>query len=187
MNSIKYGVPINAIVSYPSTWQIEDIEKQLFSFKKVLSLLVHPGSSFTHMNSYDYARIYFLSRQTVKDQRKYKEIREYTYSDDIEHQIQPELFDLFKDRTIVNDGVSVQVLNATDQPGLATEVANMLENGGYNVVSVESADPQSSRVVITGESKTSDAITQLFKFPVKKKSGVSIADITVILGNNVLK
>lgn len=78
-------------------------------------------------------------------------------------------FDLFvrkymADSTMVNEGVSVGVFNATDHPGIGADVARIVTNMGGNVIFVTNTDNTLGKTIVTSSksSLTSQRLIQVF-------------------------
>lgn len=104
----------------------------------------------------------------------------------------PDRSDLFKDKKIREESLSIEVLNATEQSGLAQRVAKLFDKSGGRVVRIADApQKQESCRIITSKSLTSYTfrwIKSLYSCPVEQVgNGEARADITVILGENYWK
>jgi hypothetical protein len=104
---------------------------------------------------------------------------------------EPERGDLFKDKKMREESLSIEVLNATEQSGLAQRIAELFEKSGGRVVRIADApQKQENCRIVTSENPTSYTfkwIKQLYHCPVEMENGEARADITIILGENYWK
>jgi len=94
---------------------------------------------------------------------------------------------LLTDNEISNENVTIQVINATDIPGLGGNVAQILSLMGANIVEVSTAlnaQDNSKIQYYGGQTYTLQKIAGLLGFPVSKLSTQPIANIVITLGGN---
>jgi LytR cell envelope-related transcriptional attenuator len=92
---------------------------------------------------------------------------------------------LLTDTAISNENITVQVINATDTPGLGNNVSQILSLMGANIVDVSTASTtqNNSKIQYYGnESYTVTKIAKLLQFPVSKYTTQPIANIVITLG-----
>lgn len=83
---------------------------------------------------------------------------------------------LFADREIVQENISIQVVNATDVSGLGNRLARFITNMGGTVVSVTSGSvpEEKSMILIRGKrSYTLERLSTVFGFPIESFVSVS--------------
>ena len=96
------------------------------------------------------------------------------------------------DRT-VNAQIRVEVLNGTETRGLATTVAKMLSERGFNVVRIDNADKQDyseTRVIAYCDDETKvAALSRVFSHGTlyHENGGSSEADIAIIVGQDFIR
>jgi Na+-translocating ferredoxin:NAD+ oxidoreductase RnfG subunit len=97
--------------------------------------------------------------------------------------------ELFRDELFVSENVSIQIINATEIPGLGKELERMIVNRGGNVVAVTSSRDQLSNSVVQyeDESYTVKKIMSLFRMQGEKISEQKIADVIILIGNDYMK
>lgn len=187
-NSIFLHIPLDGeIISEDG--EINDVKTQLLSAKTVFSVFFsNPSFHLLQMNSYDFIKLYFWAKQVPKRNIQEKTIQSISSYKDNNFELNTILSDLFGDQDIINEKTSVEVVNATGINGLGGKVSQMLENTGFDVVSVSSTDTnQSSAIFLTKTSNSSKSllkIQNLFPFEAKG-SEQGIADIRILLGSDV--
>lgn len=171
------GIPIDAIIETK-----KEVE-ELFTYPNYLSFLSRfSKTKLQDMNGFDYFRM-ITSVTGINNKDKRSEA--LRISDGEFSLSQEELFDIFKDSDVIHEGLGIEIINATDLNGLAGGVANILKPLGVNIVSLSSEDVvQGSVVKARKKSMTSSKIAHLLKIPVVVEEPSSIADITIILGQD---
>lgn len=188
VSSMKAGIPLNGAVVLPADYHIGAIEPDLLSYGKAISVITNGKAKLYHLNEYDLLKFVFLAKQVKNEQKKFAVINNYTHNTEIQQQIKDQLYELFKDSTVINEQVSIEVVNATDTSGIATQVSQMLENAGYTVVAVDSDDAQLSSIhTAVEENESTRNLAKIFRFPQKAKQKVPIADVTVVIGADALQ
>lgn len=94
---------------------------------------------------------------------------------------------LFVDDTIFAENISIQIINASDQPGLGRRLERILKHLGANIVAISSArqEEEISTIQYYGEiSYTLEKFKKLLNFPMKQIERKTIADIVIIIGND---
>lgn len=101
---------------------------------------------------------------------------------------QDTLYNVFKDTRIINDQLSIEVVNATSQEGLAGGVGQIIKNTGGNVVSIASAnDLKVSKLMASEKSPTLMRLSHILGIePEIDENFSSISDIQIILGESFL-
>lgn len=101
---------------------------------------------------------------------------------------QEELFDIFKDADIIHEGLGIEIINATETNGFAGSVASILEPIGVNIVSLSSEEKAAnSSIKVRATSKTAKRISHILEIPIVQEEPSSIADITIVLGEDFEK
>jgi len=94
---------------------------------------------------------------------------------------------LFKNDTLISENVSIQVINATGKPGLGQRLGRILTNIGANVVSISTSNTtqhQSKIQYFGSTSYTVEKLKKLLDYPVERVDKETIANITIIIGEN---
>ncbi|MFI5265433.1 MAG: LytR C-terminal domain-containing protein [Candidatus Levyibacteriota bacterium] len=97
-----------------------------------------------------------------------------------------QLYDIFKDPVIINEQVSIEIVNATSVQGLAGSAAQVLKNAGCNVISVTSGDIENfSMIVANSSSVTLTRVSHVLGIPFKiDPSFHGITDMRIVLGQD---
>ncbi|HSA83567.1 MAG TPA: LytR C-terminal domain-containing protein [Patescibacteria group bacterium] len=101
--------------------------------------------------------------------------------------VDQQLNNLFVDDTIFAENISIQIINASDQPGLGRRLERILEHLGANIVAISSArqEEEISTIQYYGKiSYTLKKFKKLLNFPIKQIEKKTIADIVIIIGND---
>lgn len=183
--SINTGVPLHAAIQITGA---ESEIDQLLQLRSAIGLLVSGDLKLTQLNEWDILRIAYEARKVPSENRVLKDIKNYVHDRSIISQIDHELYELFRDPEVINEQISVEVINATSMSGLASSVAKMLENGGYTVVSIRSSDPAKSSIQTNSpDTITAYHIQKIFDFPVTPLGKNAVSDIRVIIGDNAVE
>ncbi len=93
---------------------------------------------------------------------------------------------LFTDNAIVDENLTIKIINATGQSGLGSRLERVISNLGGNVVSVEtgaSLEPI-SRIQYGSDSYTLHKLKSLLSFRLEEMDRRSIAQIIIIIGKD---
>jgi hypothetical protein len=96
---------------------------------------------------------------------------------------------LFIDKRLQDEELDIEVVNATETPGLGNKFAEYISNSGGTVVLVRTSKEKSkeSLVKYTNDSYTVDKLSKLFNFRKEKLEDVdSISDILIVIGEDSL-
>jgi len=109
-------------------------------------------------------------------------------------QVQELAHEIFSDPYLQEEAAKIEILNASNNSGVASEVSKMLKSYGYNVVKIGDSDQQKEESVIYDYTNAKKAFTTQFlsnrlsaeveKQPKKTSSDI---DITILIGNNYHK
>lgn len=161
--SMKVGLLVDGVISGNN-----------ISFPPPVALIFSSsGNKLSNVNSFDIGKIILYS--------KTYETKHLDFSDD-------NVKNLF-DRGILEDKISVEVINATDVNGLGSNFSSALKNTGFNVVSVDSEE-RATKSVLSGIDPSSSTIKRLsnslgIKISDKHKSPT--ADIKVMIGEDLFR
>ena len=181
VNSILIGIPLEGEIIQNADDVYSHPSQQYFSIVNMFSTVARQGQySFRDMNLYDAIKMYIVAKGVSNTSISEQSVAKIPIDNSI-------LFDLFKDPQVLNQKTSVEVINASNTQGFASRVAQMLTNGGYNVVSVLSAeDTPHSKIIY--RIKPNDSLTHLFNifpFPHSYKDETYISDVTIVLGEDI--
>lgn len=124
----------------------------------------------------------FLMAKTVSP----KDIREKEIPKSLTEVQRDEIFfSLFQDEKITQEGITIQIINSTQEQGVGNRFARLVSNIGGNVVLVSSGSENiNSGVYSSVTSYTSRRLSEALNFPgIKGKIG-DISDITIIIGSD---
>lgn len=94
---------------------------------------------------------------------------------------------LFKNEVIEKENQTVEIINTTDATGLGGRLARLITNMGGNViqVSTENNSQKNSVILYKGEKTyTVEKLSKVLGFKIGEMSRQSIADITIIVGED---
>lgn len=184
-NSVELGVPLDGRVKASEN----SFTKESFpSLSVFLASFLRPWIyGYDGMTSFDAAKVLQSSMGVSKKDIVEKKI---SYKDGVIHGLsESELYDIFKDSTLIDEQKSIEVVNATSKEGLAGNVGILLKNTGGNVVSVSSApDQEKSTIVAQLPSETLTRISHILGItPTILDTFSSISDIKIVLGRDFAK
>ncbi len=184
--SIRTGVPLHG--AFKITDPNADI-RDIVTVKGVVQLILRNDIKLIHLNELDALRIAYAAQKITTENTTVREIKNYVNDRSIISQIDTELYELFRDPQIINERISIEVMNATTTSGLATAVAHMLENGGYTVVAIRSSDIQKNSSIQTQltDPVTVQDIKKIFRFPETSLPKNAVADIRIIIGEDAIE
>lgn len=167
-------IPIDAKTS--STLEIES--KNL---KPSLLKMMFDFRNQKEVNFVDLFRLFIFS-QTIKE-NTISQILISQYSD--KAKVDSIISAFFVDPRIQDEKLNIEVINATEVYGLGNKLANLISNTGANVVLVSTGDLKKVSLIEYSEpSYTVDKLSKILKFKKIKVSKKSLADITLIIGDN---
>lgn len=184
-NSFKtelyYSIPIDGVTKDKGSITPDDF----LSVKTLIFSFLRPGMfSYEKMNSIDVFKFINASLGVPQEQRKTYSLQ-ISKTDEISGMSSSEMFDVLKDTAMVNEAISIEVVNATSVDGLGGRVAQLINNSGGNVVSVTSDDNTSGSLISSqNTSQTVARLSHLLQIPIILKPAASTADIVVILGED---
>lgn len=184
-NSVELGVPIDGHVKAGEN----SFSKETFpSLSVFIASFLRPWIyGYDGMTSLDAAKVL---RSAMGISKKDIVEKSVSFKDgEIEGLSESELYDIFKDSTIIDEQMSIEVVNATSQEGLAGNVGILLKNTGGNVVSVSSApDKEKSSIVAQSPSVTLTRMSHILGItPTIQENFASISDIKIVLGRDFAK
>lgn len=171
------GVPVDGFFVEESF----DFNKENITSNLLLMLPKYKDSN-TNLTILDITRLYLFSR-TVQ----VSEIGEETVSMGMDALELGNIISNFSDPEIVEEKKSIQVINATDTPGLGSRLANLITNMGGNVILVTSQDLQDKSVIeYSGErGYTVNRLKGILRFNVAEAKEKSVADVIITIGEDV--
>ena len=169
----KMSVPVDAYITSSS----DSLSKKSFFTKSILTLSKHE----TNLTIIDLIRLGLFS--SGFDSEK---INEVTLSKEDTNKLSTLVQDLFKDQSVIDEKISIQVTNSTPTQGLGNKVANYITNIGGSVVLVKSTseEEQRSKIYYFEKSYTAEKISKYLNIPLEKTEKYGIADVIIILGKD---
>lgn len=137
----------------------------------------------TNMTLVDVARLAFIAKKTSPNAITNEVITTPVNDVATENTIKK----LISDEAIIGENKSVQIINASNQPGLGGRLEYVISNMGGNVVSVTTSHSKISESSISyfGESSyTLEKLHNLLGYPIQKLSKETLADIVITIGEN---
>lgn len=180
--SVYYGVPIDGVVEHAN-----DVSPDKFlSFNNFIMQFLMPFT-YQNMNSIDMLKFLNASFGLSHGQRKTYRLH-LLKNGEVSGLSQSDLLDILKDPDIINEAISIEVVNATSVDGLAGEVALLIKNTGGNVVSVTSQNSEGTSSISTNsDSITVERFSHLLQIPVLRSRGSATADIVIVLGEDFVR
>lgn len=170
------AVPIDSSVSSEAiTVDRQELSQDMFN------LLLSLRDKDTDLTSIDVFRLFLFSRGVAQEDVAEEILQSYSLAD-----IQRATLNNFLDTKVIEEKLQIEVVNATDVPGLANRLANYITNMGGNVILISTAD----RVVGESEIKyfgertyTVSKLKRLLGFKdIKENKKNSISDVIITIG-----
>ncbi|RJQ24412.1 LytR family transcriptional regulator [Candidatus Parcubacteria bacterium] len=178
---MEIGVPCDGLLVYTNARDAKGFEN-IVTFTSVVNMIFSKKNyQLENMNTLDLVKVYFYLK-SVSDNNFYRFKYDFRKSESLK------MYDLFKNDLIINDKLSLEIINSTSINGLGTNFSEMLKSAGYSVVFVSSSEEKSlSKIIyrVDGNSVTLKYLRNFLNIPGEYKNESSIADITVILGNDL--
>ena len=181
--SVVLGVPINGIM-YDTDHNLNPDFKEFTSLKNELRLLFSFGTVFKNMNEYDVYKVMSIARMAGKDNKRVLKVNLRN-----EKSVKENITDNFKDSSILDSRLTVEIVNGTNINGLANSVAAVLTHLGYNVVFLHTVKGfYNDSSYVSFEIDKNSYVSSLIDFTAfseKKKTLSSSADVTIYLGSDL--
>lgn len=171
------GLPIDVVVATPSL-SSKDASVIMSNF------FFHYTSLHSDITIYDIGRLLLLAKTAQAKDKLYKQVHTIDSQDSIDKLVSV----LFQDQTIVDEKVTIQIVNATDQAGLAGKLERVLTNIGANVLAISSSHTIEKKSKITYSNDNTYTLTKLQKMlhiSANKMQDKAISDIIIVLGEDM--
>ena len=177
--SLIIGIPVDGKISAQNVLPVA-ADGSFLAKNSLLALLFNSsGTKLDNLNSLDLIKIFLYTKQISQNDRSYVTIKKENL---------PQNYENFFDKQIFNEKESVQIINGADISGLGSRVAGVLKNAGYNVIATSNGKSSKSYIKsISPDSISTKRLQNFLNVPVIKSDGNSIADITVVLGEDISK
>jgi len=190
------GVPIEGFVRVSDCQVSSEEEAKRLFLKSISSAFLQKAE--TNLGKWDLARL-FLAARRVRVSQSWRfdfqtvgVLDELTLPDGSQvWEVSPEKFDLklgeyFQDEKARKEGLAIEILNATDHPGLAEGAARILVNLGLKLVGVGNASEKKDKCYLSGSSRvrktyTAKRLVRIFDCQYQEKEPEK-ADLSLILG-----
>ncbi len=137
----------------------------------------------TNLNLIDILRLVLVSKTTPLNN-----IATYSISSSLEDQKVDKIVEkIFKDEEIEKENKSVEIINTTQVMGLGERLARLITNMGGNVIQVSTENnPRKESIILYDGKKsfTTERLSKVLGFRTSETSKQSIADITVVIGED---
>lgn len=188
-SSILIGLPINGIIIATADRESENLFKDgLVDFNEVIKI-IFSGGNFTlqGMNQFDVIKIYLAMEKIPRNDLAVETIDDF--GTDFRNNTYPLLSsDIFRDQEIFNDKITIEIINSTGIDGLGVRVADILKTVGYNVISIKTGNDKKSKIISrTDDISQKKRLAEVLGLKSEKSTGQSIADVSVILGEDIKK
>ncbi len=171
----------NALIQVPADFPEEE------DFAKTMSNIAWRYNFVTSdITIYDIGKLLFSSKNVPLANKTNEEL----VLPNKEIQIDRVISDLFTDDSILSEKVSIQIINASEVPGMGKRLERVLSNMGANVVAVSTAgtSEKSSKIQYFGEETyTLQRIKDILPFPSSLLANQTIANIVITLGKDSAK
>ncbi len=179
--SLTVNIPIDGKISYDA----QNKEELLPPAKLVPGVFLSSERyKFENINQFDLLKFIFFSSLVRGADRVYLDINS---GGDTGISSQ-ELFDSFGDREIINEKVSIEIINATDIDGLGAKISQILKNSGYNVIAISTGKGKKTAVITKKRgSATVKKLSNFFNTRAVEGERSGIADVSLIIGQDFAK
>lgn len=137
----------------------------------------------TDITLYDIIRFVLLSKSLSTT----NQVTETLSLPQEEREIDKIVAELFIDEGISSENLTIQIINASDTPGMGKRLERVILNMGGNVVAVSTQHNKQSKSKMQyfgRESYTLEKLKRLLPFPVSKLEREAIADVVITLGED---
>lgn len=172
------GIPIDARVRTKKPLEIDKDPTYYLT-----EILLHPSTSRKEITEVDVAYLLFFAKSLLpKDFTIEKLDMPKTTSevDSISEQ-------LFADSKIIDDNISIEIINGTNTAGLGKRLERVVKNIGGNVVMVSNTrtvENVSKIYYYQDKSYTLDRLEKYLHISAKQRSSRGVADISIIIGED---
>ncbi|MBI2028769.1 MAG: LytR C-terminal domain-containing protein [Candidatus Levybacteria bacterium] len=175
--SKSLAIPVDAFVLEKSL----EIDQKLDSI--LLKMILNYSKLQTNLTILDILKLFAFAKQLPESG-----IYERTISQDLsKDRVDNIVGELFKDELIAKDRKTIQIINATDVAGLGNRLARLITNMGGDVILVATGnDLKRSSIISYVDEKgyTVERLSKILNFKTAKISDGTIADITIMIGED---
>lgn len=180
--SFALGIPIDGILIYRGKSEFSEFPKQFFLIRNVFDIVFGRAHTLTGLNKLDVVNIYSVARFATHV--KFRSLSWSKTDAQNKGELDRVVYDMLSDEVLKNQKVSIEVVNASGVDGAGRQVARVLNNVGFNVVSVISSeqDLPSHTIFRVQKNYTVERLLSIFHFPASFVSETALADVTVVVG-----
>lgn len=152
------------------------------TLKAVSSIFLSPNDFIlSDINGVDLLKLLYYSLKIEKLDRIEKQLKEINTEEN-------GLTDLFLDRQIFNEKVSIEIINGTEIDGFGGKIGGLLKRAGYNIVAVDTENHSDSKILTADDRKiTVKKLSRFFNSKITAKKDQGIADVTLIIGKDIIR
>lgn len=172
------GAPIDGTVTVLDQLTIpSEPENALFT------IITHPTQTRNDITGVDLIRLYWFAKTVSAKNVQEERITLPGSENDIDKTVSR----LLEDTHIIDDNLSIEIVNGTDIPGMATRLERIISNAGGNVVAVSSSHEieRTSKIFYYQKPSYTEAKLQhMLGYPAFVTKTQGIADIKIIIGKD---
>lgn len=171
-------------VSIEAIYYDPDIRLDKSVSEIISDMLFGISSSKNNLNIIDALRIFSISK-TINSSDIKTEIISINSSDAENDKI---IQALLADLNIEEEGLSIEIINMSQEQGVGSRYARLISNMGGNVILVSNGqDKIKSGIYTQKDSYTAGRIGKILGFPLIKEKVSRIADMAIVIGDNYPK
>lgn len=175
------GIPVDGTIRVTHTFALAPDPAD-----GLMAVMMHPIETSKDITGVDLVRLYFFAK-TISTKNTHSEQLVLPHSESDINKIATQLF---ADNKILDDNVSIEIVNGAGISGMAKRLERMLDNSGANVVAVSSSHRLEKTSKIYYYQKTSytvDRLEHMLGYPLVLTNQQGIAEIKIILGEDQIK
>ncbi len=172
--SLSLAVLIDGVILLPAS-DTYDKPETLFDFSALLNLLFDKKIKYDNINDFDLIKMVFVVNSIPRSEKRQATGIESIRETDL------------ADKKVLDERLSVAVINASEVDGLGSKMAQVLKSAGYNVVSIDSSESKKSQINASTLKNASVARLGNFLNVPSKKTIQQTTDVTVVVGKDLLK
>ena len=150
---------------------------------RVSALLLNYKDANTDLNLFDRVRLFLFVQGLSKENLSAQAISKNQPISEIDRIITSGA----SDRKIIDEGLSIEIINASGVDGEGADIARLVTNIGGNVILVSTSQNTLDKSSVEYKREmgyTVNRLSDIFNFEVKKHTGDSIADVIIVLGKD---
>ncbi len=172
------GVPIDGIITVTRPLVLSNDPSNA-----LLEIILHPTDTRNDITGIDLIRLYLYAKTVSVKSIQQEKISLTGNENDIDKLVTQ----LFADTKIIDDNLSVEIVNGTDIPGMGKRLERIINNAGGNVVAVSSShevEKGSKIYYYQKPSYTETRLQRMLGYPASVTNAQGIADIKIVIGED---